>query len=83
MAGVLPLAAGCLLLAGYGLLVNVVRRDFSRVLGTYGVVFAVVRVLCGRFLFRHNVPVTTWLGLALVIAGGRAPTPSLPRGRGG
>jgi small multidrug resistance family-3 protein len=68
--GVLLAAAGCLLLAGYGLLVNAVRWDFSRLLGSYVAVFAFVSVLAGRFLFGENVPGTTWLGLALVVAGG-------------
>src|SRR5262249_33687768 len=63
-------AAGCLMLAGYGLLVNVVQWDFSRLLGVYVAVFALVSVLFGRFVFQEAVPVSTWVGLGIIIAGG-------------
>ncbi len=62
--------AGGLMLAGYGVVVNLVRWDFSRLLGVYVGVFAVVSVLCGALVFRERVPPATWVGLALVIAGG-------------
>ena len=32
--------AGCLVLCGYGLVVNIVRWDFSRLMGAYVAVFA-------------------------------------------
>ena len=32
--------------------------------------FAVVSVLCGRLAFKEAVPSSTWLGLALIVAGG-------------
>jgi multidrug transporter EmrE-like cation transporter len=63
-------AAGCLLLAGYGLVVNQVRWDFSRLLGVYVAVFALVSVLAGRLVFGESVPVSTWVGLALIVLGG-------------
>jgi multidrug transporter EmrE-like cation transporter len=62
--------AGCLMLAGYGLLINLVRWDFSKLLGVYVAVFAVLSVLCGRFVFREDVPIATWAGLALIVLGG-------------
>jgi drug/metabolite transporter superfamily protein YnfA len=62
--------AGCLALALYGLLVNTVRWDFSRLLGVYVAVFALVSVLAGKFAFDETIPLTTWLGLAIIIAGG-------------
>jgi small multidrug resistance family-3 protein len=62
--------AGCAALACYGLLVNSVRWEFSRLLGVYVGFFALVGVLFGRFVFRENIPLTTWFGLALIIAGG-------------
>ena len=64
------IAAGSLMLAGYGLLVNTVRWDFSRLLGVYVAVFALVSVLFGRFVFGEEVPLSTWLGLAIIIVGG-------------
>ena len=44
------IVAGCLTLGGYGLVVNLVRWDFSKLLGVYVAVFAVVSVLTGQFV---------------------------------
>ena len=64
------IAAGGLMLAGYGLVVNLVRWDFSRLLGVYVSVFALVSVLIGRFWFQEVVPGSTWAGLGLILLGG-------------
>ncbi len=64
------IVAGCLGLGGYGLVVNLIRWDFSRLLGVYVAVFAAVSVLTGRLLFKEDVPNSTWLGLAFIVAGG-------------
>ena len=64
------IALGGLLLAAYGLVVNLVPWDFARLLGTYVAVFAAMAVVVGRFGFGDVVPVTTWLGLALIALGG-------------
>ena len=69
-ANVIIILAGGLMLAGYGLLVNMVRWDFSRLLGVYVAVFALVSVMCGRFVFGESVPNSTWAGLAIIVAGG-------------
>jgi drug/metabolite transporter superfamily protein YnfA len=69
-ANVVTILAGGLMLAGYGLLVNTVRWDFSRLLGVYVAVFAMVSVMCGRFVFGESVPNSTWVGLAIIVAGG-------------
>jgi small multidrug resistance family-3 protein len=69
-ANVIIILAGGLMLAAYGLLVNMVRWDFSRLLGVYVAVFALVSVMCGRFVFGESVPNATWMGLAIIIAGG-------------
>jgi len=69
-ANVVIILAGGLMLAGYGLLVNTVRWDFSRLLGVYVAVFAMVSVMCGRFVFGESVPNSTWVGLAIIVAGG-------------
>jgi small multidrug resistance family-3 protein len=68
-------AAGCAALALYGVAVNLVPRvwtawDFSKLLGVYVAFFALVGVLWGLLIFREAVPVTTWLGLAFIVAGG-------------
>jgi len=61
--------AGFIGLGCYGLLVNSMKWDFSKLLGVYVGFFALVSVLCGRFLFRENISPSTWFGLALIMAG--------------
>ncbi len=61
--------AGLVVLGSYGIVVNLLKIDFSRLLGAYVGVFATVSVLVGRLVFRDAVPVLTWLGLAVVLAG--------------
>jgi small multidrug resistance family-3 protein len=67
---VLFIVAGMVMLGVYGLVVNSVKWDFSKLLGVYVGVFALVSVLVGRFVFKEAIPLSTWLGLALIIAGG-------------
>jgi drug/metabolite transporter (DMT)-like permease len=62
--------AGVLTLGCYGIIVNLVRWDFSKLLGVYVAVFALMSILCGRFIFRETIPLSTWIGLALIILGG-------------
>lgn len=64
------IAAGFLMLGGYGLVVNTVKWDFSRLLGVYVAIFAAVSILAGRFVFKETIPSSTWLGLAIIIVGG-------------
>jgi small multidrug resistance family-3 protein len=64
------IAGGCLLLAGYGLAVNQVRWDFSRLLGVYVGFFALASALAGHFLFGEGVRPSTWAGLGLIVVGG-------------
>ena len=64
------MVAGCLALAAYGLVVNVVKWDLSRLLGVYVGFFALVSVLFGRLILRETVPSSTWCGLILILAGG-------------
>jgi small multidrug resistance family-3 protein len=61
---------GCTTLAIYGLVVNSVKWDFSKLLGVYVGFFAAASVLIGRFAFNEQVPLSTWCGLALIIIGG-------------
>jgi small multidrug resistance family-3 protein len=62
-------AAGFVTLGCYGLLVNSLKWDFSRLLGVYVGFFALTSVLAGRFIFRESVPWSTWCGLGLIAAG--------------
>ena len=61
---------GFVTLGCYGVVVNTVKWDFSRLLGVYVAVFAVVSVLAGRFVFKETVPPSTWIGLAIIVVGG-------------
>lgn len=61
---------GCVVLAGYGLVVNSVNWDFSKLLGVYLGFFALVSILCGKFILKEAIPPSTWLGLFLIILGG-------------
>ena len=61
---------GCVALAAYGLVVNSVRWDFSKLLGVYVGFFALGSILFGKFVLRETIAPATWLGLALIILGG-------------
>ncbi|MDP9151531.1 MAG: hypothetical protein M3O36_16545 [Myxococcota bacterium] len=62
-------ALGCGTLAAYGIIVNLLPLDFSKLLATYVALFAIVSVLFGRALFREQIPGSTWIGLAVILAG--------------
>ena len=63
------IALGFAVLGFYGVVVNLLNVDFSRLLGAYVGVFAVASVLVGRFVFHDRVPVSTWAGLAVILGG--------------
>lgn len=67
--GLLVVALGFAVLGSYGILVNRLDVDFSRLLGAYVGVFAVVSVLAGRVVFGDQVPLSTWVGLLMVLGG--------------
>lgn len=56
-------------LGSYGLVLNQMPIDFSKLLGVYVGLFALVSVLFGKLLFHEAVPSSTWLGLGVVLAG--------------
>ena len=63
--------AGFVVLGTYGLVVNAPKTwDFSKLLGVYVACFALVSVLCGRYIFREAIPASTWIGLTHIIVGG-------------
>ena len=64
------IASGMLVLGLYGYCVNRSPWNFSKLLGVYVMFFAVVAVLTGKFFLNEHVPSSTWLGLALIVAGG-------------
>ena len=63
------LALGFVVVGGYGIAVNLVNMDFSRLLGAYVGIFACLSVLTGRFFFGERVAIATWVGLGVVLAG--------------
>jgi drug/metabolite transporter superfamily protein YnfA len=65
----LVIAVGFVVLGSYGVVVNLLPLDFSRLLGAYVGFFAVVSVLFGRLVFAEPVLASTWTGLALILAG--------------
>jgi small multidrug resistance family-3 protein len=67
--GIALVAAGFGVLGSYGVAVNLLQLDFSRLLGVYIGVFALVSVLAGRIVFHDQIAVSTWIGLAVVVAG--------------
>jgi drug/metabolite transporter superfamily protein YnfA len=69
-SGIALISGGFVMLGCYGLVVNTLRWDFSRLLGVYVAVFAVVSVPAGRFAFGETVPAPTWIGLGIIVAGG-------------
>jgi drug/metabolite transporter superfamily protein YnfA len=68
--GLLFILAGCVMLGCYGLVVNMVKWDFSKLLGVYVAIFALISLLFGRFVFRESIPTATWIGLSVIILGG-------------
>ena len=68
--GTILILVGFAVLGSYGVIVNTVEWDFSRVFGVYVCVFALVSVLFGKFVFRESIPGTTWFGLGVILVGG-------------
>ncbi|HZU83276.1 MAG TPA: hypothetical protein VE987_10185 [Polyangiaceae bacterium] len=79
--GPVLIVAGAAVLAAYGIVVNVLRVDFSRLLGAYVGVFALVSVVAGRLLFQETIARTTWLGLGIILIGSLVVLNGLPRFR--
>ena len=67
--GIAIVAVGFAVLGSYGVVVNLLDIDFSKLLGAYVGIFAIVSVLIGRFFFGDQVPISTWLGLLVVLGG--------------
>ena len=62
-------ALGAVVLAGYGVVVNLLPMDFSRLLAAYVAFFALVSVAFGRVVFHEAIPLSTWVGVGLMLAG--------------
>ena len=69
-SGLLLIIIGFITLGCYGLVVNIVKWDFSKLIGVYVAVFATMSVLFGRFVLKENIPHSTWMGLIVLVLGG-------------
>jgi len=67
--GLMIILTGCAMLGSYGVVVNMVKWDFSKLLGVYVAIFAVISILFGRFVFEEHIPVETWIGLSVIVCG--------------
>jgi small multidrug resistance family-3 protein len=68
-AGLGLVALGFIVLGSYGVVVNRLALDFSRLLGAYVGFFAIVSVLFGRIVFKEHIPTSTWVGLSVGLSG--------------
>ena len=70
LARILAFAAGAVVLFLYGLTVNAPSWDFGRLLGIYVVFFFVIAQVLSWAVFNQPPTPATWLGGALIVAGG-------------
>jgi drug/metabolite transporter superfamily protein YnfA len=68
-SSLIVILAGFVMLGSYGVVVNTVKWDFSKLLGVYVAIFAIISVLFGRFVFEESIPNSTWIGLAVISCG--------------
>ncbi len=69
-SGLSIIMIGFAMLGFYGVVVNMVKWDFSKMLGVYVAIFALISILFGRFVFKEHIPNATWIGLTVIIGGG-------------
>jgi drug/metabolite transporter superfamily protein YnfA len=67
--GTILVVIGMVVLGSYGLIVNAVPWDFSRIFGIYVCLFALLSVLCGKFVLQEQIPFSTWVGLCFILSG--------------
>jgi small multidrug resistance family-3 protein len=68
--GIFFIIIGITILGCYGIVVNMVKWDFSKMFGVYVSIFALISILFGRFIFNETIPVSTWIGLMFIMCGG-------------
>lgn len=66
----LAFAAGAVVLASYGAVVNVPRWDFGKLLGVYVVLFFLVAQVLARVRFGQSPTLPIYAGGALIVSGG-------------
>ncbi len=70
VSGLITIMIGFVMLGCYGVVVNTMKWDFSKLLGAYIAFFALISILFRRFVLKKNIPVATWIGLCVIICGG-------------
>ena len=68
-SGAALIAVGFAVLGSYGVVVNLVGLDFSRLIGAYVGWFTAVSIIVGSFVFQSRMTPSLWFGLGLVLAG--------------
>ena len=61
---------GAILLISYGLIVNLTKLDFSKLMGIYIAIFFVVSQILAVLVFKEKIHPPVLIGGALIIAGG-------------
>ena len=69
-SGISLIVVGFVTLGCYGLMVNIVEWNFSKLLGVYVALFAVMSVIFSRFIFNEIIPNSTWIGICVIVVGG-------------
>jgi drug/metabolite transporter superfamily protein YnfA len=68
--GLAAILGGCLMLALYGLVVNLIQWDFTKLLGVYVSIFALISLFFGWVIYKEPIPFSTWVGLGIIVTGG-------------
>lgn len=63
-------AAGAAILLTYGIVVNLPRWNFGRLLGVYVALFFLIAQIVARLRFHQSPTVPIWVGGTLIVAGG-------------
>jgi small multidrug resistance family-3 protein len=67
--GLVSIALGFMILGSYGVFLNLLEIDFTRLLGAYVGIFALASIAFGRLVFADTIHAKTWVGLAVVLLG--------------
>lgn len=68
--GYFAIAIGFVMLGCYGILVNMIKWDFSKLLGVYVAIFAIISVMFGKLIFKESIQASTLIGLLIIAVGG-------------
>jgi drug/metabolite transporter superfamily protein YnfA len=69
-SGLIIIMIGFAMFGCYGMVVNMMNWDFSKLFGVYAAIFALISILFRRFVLKKNILTATWIGLCVIICGG-------------